>query len=171
MGLLQEIFNAQIFLQELKGFKKGVTDADIKKHIIEESIYGVDIYAGAVDIARLRFWLGLVVEEQEPQALPNLAFRIVCANTLIPLSTDTSGQYQIACASDIIKNIEKIRHAYFDSSKEEKKELERQFKNEQNKLWNTAKDWITSKDAALYQRLLEFNPFEDRTKIMRCNQS
>lgn len=40
MGLLQEIFNAQIYLQELKGFKKGITDADIKKHIIEESIYG-----------------------------------------------------------------------------------------------------------------------------------
>ena len=57
MGLLLEIFNAQIYLQELKGFKKGITDADIKKHIIEESIYGVDIDAGAVDIARLGFGL------------------------------------------------------------------------------------------------------------------
>jgi len=85
MGLLQEIFNAQIYLQELKGFKKGTTDAQIKKHIIEESIYGVDIDAGAVDIARLRFWLSLVVDELEPQPLPNLSFKIVCANTLIPL--------------------------------------------------------------------------------------
>jgi adenine-specific DNA-methyltransferase len=44
MGILQEIFNAQIYLQELKGLKK-INDADIKKHIIEESIYGVDIDA------------------------------------------------------------------------------------------------------------------------------
>jgi len=163
MGLLQEIFNAQIFLQELKGFKKGVTDADIKKHIIEESIYGVDIDAGAVDIARLRFWLSLVVEEQEPQALPNLSFKIVCANTLIPLSTDNSRKYQIAGATDVIKEIEKVRHDYFNSNKDEKRELERQFKNLQNKLWNTAKDWVVSKDASLYERLLEFNPFEDKS--------
>ncbi|MCW5886455.1 MAG: N-6 DNA methylase [Candidatus Kapabacteria bacterium] len=163
MGLLQEIFNAQIYLQELKGFKKGITDAEIKKHIIEESIYGVDIDAGAVDIARLRFWLSLVVDEEVPQPLPNLAFKIVCANTLIPLSTDKSMQYQIAGATDIIKEIEKVRHSYFDSSKEEKKELERQFKNLQNKLWNTAKDWVVSKDAEIYQRLLEFNPFEDKS--------
>ncbi|MCJ0743465.1 Eco57I restriction-modification methylase domain-containing protein [Pedobacter montanisoli] len=163
MGLLQEIFNAQIYLQELKGFKKAKSDADIKKHIIEESIYGVDVDAGAVDIARLRFWLSLVVDEEVPQPLPNLAFKIVCANTLIPLSTDKSNQYQIAGATDIIKEIEKVRHNYFDSSKEEKKDLERQFKNLQNKLWNTAKDWVISKDADLYQRLLEFNPFEDKS--------
>ncbi|MBS1737515.1 MAG: DNA modification methylase, partial [Bacteroidetes bacterium] len=85
MGLLQEIFNTQIYLQELKGFTRKQTEAEIKKHIIEESIYGVDIDAGAVDIARLRFWLSLVVDETEPQPLPNLSFKIVCANTLIPL--------------------------------------------------------------------------------------
>lgn len=160
MGLLQEIFNAQIYLQELKGFKKGITDADIKKHIIEESIYGVDIDAGAVDIARLRFWLSLVVEEEVPQPLPNLAFKIVCANTLIPLGTpkgDLSGSQEIA------KQIEKLRHDYFDSSKEQKKELERQFKNLQNKLWNTAKEWVSKEDADIYLKISEFNPFEDKS--------
>lgn len=82
MGLLQEIFNTQIYLHELKGFKKGKTDADIKKHIIEKSIYGVDIDAGAVDIARLRCWLSLVVEEQKPQPLPNLDFKIMQGDSL-----------------------------------------------------------------------------------------
>ncbi|MFN8363928.1 MAG: hypothetical protein U0T78_00980 [Cloacibacterium normanense] len=37
-------------LQELKGFTKAKSDAEIKKHIIEESIYGVDIDEGAVGI-------------------------------------------------------------------------------------------------------------------------
>ena len=101
--------------------------ADLKKHIIEESIYGVDIDSGAVDIARLRFWLSLVVDEIEPQPLPNLAFKIVCANTLIPLGMDST--VQIAGATDVIREIEKVRHNYFGASKDEKKDLERQFKN------------------------------------------
>lgn len=157
MGLLQEIFNAQIFLQELKGFKKAKTDADIKKHIIEESIYGVDIDAGAVDIARLRFWLSLVVDEQEPQPLPNLDFKIVCANTLIPLGTlkgDLGNTHLIA------KELEDVRHDYFKASLESKKELEEKFSKLQRKLITTTTEWVTKEDAAVYQKLLEFNPFE-----------
>lgn len=162
MGLLHEIYHLKIPIEDAKGFK-AKSPADLKKHIIEESIYGVDIDNGAVDIARLRFWLSLVVDEVEPQPLPNLAFKIVCANTLIPLGMDNT--IQIAGATDIILEIEKVRSNYFDASKDEKKDLERQFKNLQNKLWITAKDWVTTKDALLYQKLLEFNPFEDNS----CN--
>lgn len=160
MGLLHEIYHLKIPIEDAKGFK-AKSPADLKKHIIEESIYGVDIDNGAVDIARLRFWLSLVVDEIEPQPLPNLAFKIVCANTLIPLGMDST--YNIAGATEIVHQIEKLRHKYFDASKDSKKDLEREFKNLQNKLWNTAKDWVTSKDAALYQKLLEFNPFEDKS--------
>ncbi|MFI3315342.1 MAG: TaqI-like C-terminal specificity domain-containing protein, partial [Rikenellaceae bacterium] len=53
------------------------------KNIIQNSIYGVDIEQGAVDIARLRFWLSLVVEENEPQPLPNLDYKIMCGNSLL----------------------------------------------------------------------------------------
>lgn len=158
MGLLQEIFNAQIYLQELKGFKKGITDAQIKKHIIEESIYGVDIDAGAVDIARLRFWLSLVVDEIEPQPLPNLSFKIVCANTLMPLGElkgDFSNTHLIA------DELAQIRHNYFSASMDEKVSLEQRFTSLQKKLLVTAKDWISKEDTEIYQRLLEFSPFED----------
>jgi len=159
MGLLQEIFNAQIYLQELKGFKKGTTDAQIKKHIIEESIYGVDIDAGAVDIARLRFWLSLVVEENEPQPLPNLSFKIVCANTLIPLgkikNLDMGGTKEIA------DGLAQVRHDYFNASMDEKTALETKFTSLQKKLLTTAKEWVSKEDADVYQRLLEFSPFED----------
>lgn len=137
MGLLQEIFNAQIFLQELKGFKKGVSDADIKKHIIEESIYGVDIDAGAVDIARLRFWLSLVVDEQEPQPLPNLDFKIICANTLIPTGYDKfldlaekSQTPTLLRMDGEIQKLQAIRDDYFKvKNREDKKELQGKFEN------------------------------------------
>lgn len=160
IGLLQEIFNAQIFLMEMSGFTKKVSEAEIKKHIIEESIYGVDIDPGAVDIARLRFWLSLVVDEPIPQPLPNLSFKIVCANTLIPLGQSKG---DLGGTNEIADEIEKIRYRYFDANKENKKELEREFRNLQNKLWTTAREWATGEDAEVYRKISEFNPFEDKS--------
>lgn len=158
MGLLQEIFNAQIYLQELKGYKKGISDADIKKHIIEESIYGVDIDAGAVDIARLRFWLSLVVDEQEPKPLPNLDFKIICANTLIPLG-EIKDLDMDAKASLAVKELERIRHDFFKVSSENKLSLERQFKKTQNDLLNL-RELTTNDNYEFYTKLYEFNPFD-----------
>lgn len=57
--------------------------AKIKRHIIEQNIYGVDIEKGAVDIARLRFWLAMIVEEDKPLPLPNLHFKIMQGNSLL----------------------------------------------------------------------------------------
>jgi len=56
---------------------------NLKLHAAKKNIYGVDINAGAVDIARLRVWLSLIVDMQEPQQLPNLDFRIVVGNSII----------------------------------------------------------------------------------------
>ena len=84
MGLLHEIFTAK---QTLHLHEHGNTlsfDASaVKQNIIQNSIYGVDIEKGAVDIARLRFWLSLVVDEDEPRALPNLDYKIVHGNSLV----------------------------------------------------------------------------------------
>ena len=58
----------------------------LKRHAIQASIYGVDIDPGAVDIAKLRLWLSLVVDEErydQIQPLPNLDYKIVCGNALL----------------------------------------------------------------------------------------
>ena len=79
MGLLKELFLCRTALE---GFSQEKA-AEIKKHIIQQNIYGVDIERGAVDIARLRFWLALIVDEETPQALPNLDFKIMQGNSLL----------------------------------------------------------------------------------------
>ena len=79
MGLLKELFQCRTALEGLDQSKA----AEIKKHIIQQNIYGVDIEKGAVDIARLRFWLSLIVDEETPQALPNLDFKIMQGNSLL----------------------------------------------------------------------------------------
>lgn len=81
MGLLQEIFAIkEVIAYELGNKWK---PADVKENIIQNSIYGVDLEKGAVDIARLRFWLSLVVDEDKPRALPNLDYKIMQGSSLL----------------------------------------------------------------------------------------
>ena len=77
VGLLKELFYCR---QELEPIASA---ADTKKQIIQENIYGVDIEQGAVDIARLRFWLSIVVDCERPEPLPNLDYKIVTGNSLL----------------------------------------------------------------------------------------
>ena len=56
---------------------------DFKLHTISKSLYGADLDPGAVEIAKLRFWLSLVVEEDKPIPLPNLEHKIMQGNSLI----------------------------------------------------------------------------------------
>ncbi len=82
MGLLQEIFALKQYIHFAMGYEIW-SPAKIKQDIIQNSIYGVDIETGAVDIARLRFWLSLVVDEPTPKPLPNLDYKIMQGNSLI----------------------------------------------------------------------------------------
>ena len=79
MGLLRELFFCR------SAIEPNIMEnaANIKRHIIQNNIYGVDIERGAVDIARLRFWLSLIVDEKSPEALPNLDFKIMQGNSLL----------------------------------------------------------------------------------------
>ena len=83
MGVLNVIYHARMLLYAFTRPTQGFSPAMVKREIIQNNIYGVDIEKGAVDIARLRFWLALVVDEEEPQPLPNLDYKIMCGNSLI----------------------------------------------------------------------------------------
>lgn len=78
MGLLNELLHCREVLSD-----EHYDRAEIKKSIIQNNIYGVDIEKGAVDIARLRFWLSIVVDEEMPSPLPNLDYKIMQGNSLI----------------------------------------------------------------------------------------
>ena len=54
-----------------------------KRQILTEAIYGVDIERGAIDIARLRFWLSIVVDADKPEPLPNFDYKFMQGNSLI----------------------------------------------------------------------------------------
>ena len=79
LGMLQEIVSARLKLAEIHK----QNSYDLKLHTIENCIYGVDLNSSAVDIAKLRLWLALVVEETEPKPLPNLDYKIMQGNSLL----------------------------------------------------------------------------------------
>ncbi|MGM9845232.1 MAG: Eco57I restriction-modification methylase domain-containing protein, partial [Muribaculaceae bacterium] len=94
---------------------KADTDTSkMKRHIIENNIYGVDIEKGAVDIARLRFWLAMIVEEKEPMPLPNLHFKIMQGNSLLESINGID-------LSDLTKT--KAARSLFDSTDTERENL------------------------------------------------
>jgi len=65
-------------------------DYYIARQIITNNLYGVDIMEGAVEIAKLRFWLYLIStlrkgnwDEIKIETLPNLDFNLMAGNSLI----------------------------------------------------------------------------------------
>ncbi len=84
VGMMNEIVRARHIISLLS--EKEVRNYDLKRETIENSLYGVDIDSSAVDITKLRFWLSLVVDEEDIQnikPLPNLDHKIMCGNSLI----------------------------------------------------------------------------------------
>ena len=80
MGLLLEILEAiRALCPELKEEQL----AAHKRQIIANQIYGVDIDGDAIEIAKLRFWLSIAVDEPSPSPLPNLDFKLMQGNSLL----------------------------------------------------------------------------------------
>ncbi len=143
MGLLQEIFS----IKELIAYETGKewNPAETKLNIIQNSIYGVDIEKGAVDIARLRFWLSLVVDEEKPKPLPNLDYKIVVGDSLISkfdgeiieidwdlnegIQTDLFGNDNLQKRKQILEKLTEKQRIYFNPNHVNKKDLSFEIRN------------------------------------------
>lgn len=108
LGMLNEIVKARQVLTEyhaieMNGFQKKSFYAyerkpyDLKVNTIKNCIFACDIEPSAVDIAKLRLWLSIVIDDEitedagngdfdahsKPRQLPNLECNIICGNSLI----------------------------------------------------------------------------------------
>ena len=83
LGMMQELVELQTALFNVGVDQKGLYE--LKLHIIERNLYGVDIDDFAVNIAMLRLWLSLAIEYEgdEPPPLPNLDFKVLCGDSLL----------------------------------------------------------------------------------------
>ncbi|MBE3128896.1 MAG: Eco57I restriction-modification methylase domain-containing protein [Actinobacteria bacterium] len=92
VGMMNEIIRARNTLtscfpwREADATKQSRTIYNFKRHAIQDCLYGVDLDSGAVEIAKLRLWLSLIVDEEDInkiKPLPNLDYKIMQGNSLI----------------------------------------------------------------------------------------
>jgi hypothetical protein len=119
VGMMSEIIKARNVLSVfIKNQER--TIYNFKRHCIEKTIYGVDIDPGAVEIAKLRLWLSLIVEEEDIKQikpLPNLEYKIVCGDSLLGYPYTPRG----------LEKIEKLKLQFFNETRPfEKNKLKEQ---------------------------------------------
>jgi type I restriction-modification system DNA methylase subunit len=114
VGMMTEIVKARSALTPYFNDIAERTPYHFKRHAIQNSIYGVDIDAGAVEIAKLRLWLSLVVDEEDVtqiKPLPNLDYKVVVGNSLMGFPFKSAR----------IQKIEALKVKFFDESDAGKK--------------------------------------------------
>jgi len=118
-----------------QNFEQNELDYGRKLYLIKKSIYGVDIQPIAIQIAKLRFFISLLVDEKVDknnpdnnfgiEPLPNLETKFVSANSLIGLET-VKRKEQLTLIDSRIDTLEKElkenRDKYFDASYIKQKE-------------------------------------------------
>lgn len=117
MGMLHEILGVLCSLEKTNFAKK----AELKKEIIQNSIYGVDIEESAVEIAKLRFWLSIVVDSDTPEPLPNLFYKIMVGNSLLETINGFDPLRDVHANNADLKRVLSDIKEYFDCNDNVKK--------------------------------------------------
>lgn len=153
-------------------FTHNTTDYGRKLYLIENCLYGIDIQPIACQIAKLRFFIALIVDQKVDtgaenfgvRPLPNLETRIVAADTLIPVRLKDGGQLTLLDNQirDLREQLEQVRHNYFTARKGNKK---RKYREQDTALRQQIADLLRdnqlpSDEAA---RLAAWDPYNQNT--------
>jgi adenine-specific DNA-methyltransferase len=144
--------------------RKGNEQYIRKLTIIQDSIYGIDIQPIAVEIAKLRCFLSLIVDElvldnednRGIEPLPNLEFKFIAANTLIGLPPRAERQ-GIFGVSGTVQRLKALRESYLRSYGKEKEAIQGDFRDTQQGLFKENMEWARSN--IQMKQLIEWDPF------------
>jgi hypothetical protein len=153
-----------------RAFAHDNDDYGRKLYLIEKCLYGVDIQPIACQIAKLRFFISLIVDQtiypKEPNLgilpLPNLETKIVAANALLGLQRG-----QLLLGSDDVHQLEeqlqRVRHDYFTSRRYRDKKALRTRDRELSAKLAIALSKCSECSPYDSRRLAEWNPYDTNT--------
>jgi len=108
---------------------------EVKRNLIENNLFGIDIDYGAIETCKLRLWLSLTIDEDDiVKPLPNLDFRIIQGNSLIEeydginldIVLETGSQQELLISSDEknqnIQELYKLQKTFFNETDLETKQ-------------------------------------------------
>jgi len=113
-----------------ESFTLNELDYGRKLYLIQNCIYGVDIQPIAIQIAKLRFFISLLVDEKVDRTkpnygiepLPNLETKFVAANTLIGLPKPAQLSFKTPDVERLENELMEIRKEYFIATTSKEKE-------------------------------------------------
>lgn len=117
--------------------------AQWKREYIQHCLYGVDIKVEAIEIARLRLWLSLVVDARDPEPLPNLDYKLMAGDGLLetvdgePFLKVESAMLGTAAQVEQKARAIEAKHAEFfgEQNPEKRKELRQEIANLERELF------------------------------------
>jgi hypothetical protein len=121
VGMMSEIVRARCALTPYFNDDHARSPYNFKRHAIQNCLYGVDIDPGAVEIARLRLWLSLVVDEDDVKhikPLPNLDYKVVAGDSLFGVEKNLFN-------ASLFHELEGLKPIFFNESDKLKKERAR----------------------------------------------
>ena len=134
---IDDLHEREVILREISNTFERYRKSDFgrKLYLIQNSIYGVDIQPIACQLAKLRFFISLVIEQQRTdddadnygiKPLPNLETRFVAADILISPDITKQGTLGEEKIEDIENRLHKVRQQYFNArTRETKLELQK----------------------------------------------
>lgn len=149
IGMLNELVELFKILESAINQTQNST-YDIKLYILQNIIHGIDVQPMATEIARLRCFLSLIIDENpnDIKPLPNLEFKFISANTLIPLPKDDKLEYD-GYGNDM-QGLKDLRKKTFEAHN--KQDLERQYLALSRKI---GKSMLLDTN----NQIIEWNPF------------
>ncbi|GCE95610.1 hypothetical protein NIES46_36760 [Arthrospira platensis NIES-46] len=184
LGMLQIMVNVRQAIARREGMtvKRGsLTISQWKRDMIANNLYGVDIKPEAIEIAKLRMWLSLVVdipgiEDVEP--LPNLDYKLMCGNSLIstihgeqlipdPTKDYYQGTLAVTPIQMVIKPLLALQKQYFDAQTEERYQLRKQILEAEMNVFRVAvQDRIQYLQGQLKECDIDIQSLKKPTKIL-----
>jgi len=163
-----------------QSFRNNELDYGRKLYLIENSIFGVDIQPIAVQIAKLRFFISLIVDQKIHtvrqsresgnaeihnlgiRPLPNLETKFVAANTLIGIEKPQQLLLRNPEIDKKEEELKKVRERHFTARTPKTKEKYRQ---EDERLRTEIAEMLRNDGfpAGVTKKLAEWNPYDQNT--------
>ena len=174
-------------LAEISDTFERYRDSDFgrKLYLIQNGIFGVDIQPVACQIAKLRFFISLTIEQEPTQKadnnfgikpLPNLETRFVTANTLIGLQlSEARSLLQDDAVQQLLKEIEVIREKHvLANNRAQKLRLEAQeedlHKRLEEELEIQRREWVESQQREIERKVAQLPKLKQREQLREEEQ-
>ncbi|MDW8302167.1 MAG: N-6 DNA methylase, partial [Bacteroidia bacterium] len=151
-------------------FENNTNDYGRKLYLIQNCIYGVDIQPIAVQIAKLRFFISLIIDQKTKpdqenlgiRSLPNLETKFIAADFLLPLHKPTQTQLRNPIIEQKENQLKQIRLKYFGATtRKQKLDLQQQDQalRQEIKQLLEKDNWNTESA----QKIAQFDPYDQNT--------